>query len=180
MTRINVCYHPCQISNCTNARPPRCPAVSSRHVGVRLRWRRSPPASWIDNEEALKGSGDVKHTPQRLEGPKTYAWQKVTPALNMARIWYPCYYVKFLGCKSWICVSSKLDFLEHILPNGGFDVDIFLHVFMKQSNMKLIFVDIFTLTLPNLPQSRKFQPKLPCHLGSKRENSFFHPLASSH
>lgn len=159
MTRINVCYHPCQISNCTNARPPRCPAVSPA-CRCPSPVEEVPPASWIDNEEALKGSGDVKHTPQRLEGPKTYAWQKVTPALNMARIWYPCYYVKFLGCNlgfayqvSWIFWNIFSQMVALML--------IFLHVFMKQSNMKLIFVDTFTLTLPNLPQSRKFQPKLP-------------------
>lgn len=122
MTRINVCYHPCQISNCTNARSPRCPAVSPA-CRCPSPVEEVPPASWKHQRGGFEGEWRRRnYTPQRLEGPKNYGWQKATPALNMARIWYLC---EVSGLQSWICVSSKLDAWNIFLPNDGFDVDIF-------------------------------------------------------
>ena len=51
----------------------------------------------------------------------------------MARIWYLC---QVSGLQSWICVSSKLDFLEHVSPKWWLWCWYVLHFLMKQSTMK--------------------------------------------
>ena len=127
-----------------------------------------PAWSWKHNEEALKGSGDVKYTPQRLEGPKTYGWQKVTPAWNMARIWYLCYYVQFLGCNLGLAYQVNWIFWNMFLPNGGFDVDIltFFAEAIQHENLKRVIV--------RLPLSADFN-RMNCKPGKKRPTSLiFH------
>ena len=82
-----------------------------RHVGVRLRWRRSRlKLNW--QRGLAKGSGNVENIhPNGWRAPKLMVckrWHQL-----MARIRYLCW---VSGLQSWIGVSSKLDFLEHFSP----------------------------------------------------------------
>lgn len=149
MTRINVCYHPCQISNCTNARSPRCPAVSPA-CRCPSPVEEVPPFCW--NTTRRRGLGEWRRKiytptaggPQNLWLAKGDTGFKIWPEFGI--------YVKFLGCNLGFAYQvNKLDFLEHFSPKWWLWCWYILHYSKKQSNMKKLRELLRSLIWPACP-----------------------------